>query len=143
MCYDKVLRMGIVRGSIKNSCRIQKNSLVLVSLRDFEDLVNMPTAIDIITGEVIPGDNDGSRAVTFEILVTWVTLRFIVFLEWCTRLILIFVYQIVQFLRSLFLIVFLSDPGGFQFLATGHLQTWSISLLLLCFCSVVLLVVLT
>ena len=52
MCYDKVLRMGIVRGSIKNSCRIQKGSLVLVSLRDFEEM-----KCDILY-EYLPDDID-------------------------------------------------------------------------------------
>lgn len=37
ICYDKVSRLGIVRGKIKNYCRIQKSSLVLISIRDFED----------------------------------------------------------------------------------------------------------
>lgn len=38
MCYDKVTRRATVRGSIRNSCRIQKGSLILVSLREFEEM---------------------------------------------------------------------------------------------------------
>ena len=37
ICYDKVERLGITRGKIKKSSRILLGSLVLVSLRDFED----------------------------------------------------------------------------------------------------------
>lgn len=37
ICYDKVERLGITRGKIKKSSRIVLGSLVLVSLRDFED----------------------------------------------------------------------------------------------------------
>lgn len=38
ICYDKVSRRATVRGSIRNSCRIQKGSLILVSLREFEEM---------------------------------------------------------------------------------------------------------
>ena len=37
MCYDKVQRLGIVRGAIKQKSRIVKGSLVLLSLRPYED----------------------------------------------------------------------------------------------------------
>ena len=38
ICYDKVKRMGILRGSLKKqSSKIDKNSIVLVSLREFQD----------------------------------------------------------------------------------------------------------
>jgi len=37
ICYDKVTRLGIVRGKIKNSCRMEKGSLALVSIREYED----------------------------------------------------------------------------------------------------------
>jgi translation initiation factor 1A len=36
MCYDKVKRLGILRGSLRRTARIQKNDVVLVSLRDFQ-----------------------------------------------------------------------------------------------------------
>lgn len=36
MCYDKVKRLGILRGKLKRTARIQKNEVVLVSLRDFQ-----------------------------------------------------------------------------------------------------------
>ena len=36
MCYDKVKRLGILRGSLRRTARIQKNEVVLVSLRDFQ-----------------------------------------------------------------------------------------------------------
>lgn len=37
LCYDKVSRLGIVRGTIKKSSRINKGDFILVSLRPFED----------------------------------------------------------------------------------------------------------
>jgi len=37
ICYDKVTRLGIVRGKIKNSCRMLRGSLALVSIREYED----------------------------------------------------------------------------------------------------------
>ena len=37
MCYDKVKRIGIVRGNIKRSARIAVTNVVMVSLRDFQD----------------------------------------------------------------------------------------------------------
>jgi len=37
MCYDKVTRLGLLRGSLKNKSRIDKGGLILVSLRDFQD----------------------------------------------------------------------------------------------------------
>lgn len=38
ICYDKVQRMGIIRGKLKKqSSKIGKNSCVLVSLREFQD----------------------------------------------------------------------------------------------------------
>ena len=36
-CYDKVQRLGITRGSLRNKNRLLKGSLVLLSLRDYED----------------------------------------------------------------------------------------------------------
>tara|TARA_B100000925_G_C22007208_1_gene474249 strand:+ start:1915 stop:2484 length:570 start_codon:yes stop_codon:yes gene_type:complete len=52
ICYDKVTRLGIVRGKIKNSCRMLKGSLALVSIREYED-----TKCDIIY-EYLPDDID-------------------------------------------------------------------------------------
>ena len=37
ICYDKVSRMGILRGSLKRSSRLDINNMVLVSIRDFQD----------------------------------------------------------------------------------------------------------
>ena len=37
MCYDKVTRLGLLRGSLRKSSRVEKGSLVLVSLRDYQD----------------------------------------------------------------------------------------------------------
>jgi translation initiation factor 1A len=37
ICYDKVQRLGIVRGSIKQKSRMNKGCLVLLSLRPYED----------------------------------------------------------------------------------------------------------
>ena len=37
MCYDKKKRLGILRGRLRRTVRIQKNDLVLVSLRGFQD----------------------------------------------------------------------------------------------------------
>jgi len=37
MCYDKVSRMGIVRGTIKKKTRLVSGGFVLLSMRDFED----------------------------------------------------------------------------------------------------------
>ena len=37
ICGDKVTRLGIVRGKIRNSCRLDKGSLALISIREFED----------------------------------------------------------------------------------------------------------
>lgn len=52
ICYDKVTRLGIVRGKIKNSCRMLRGSLALVSIRDYED-----AKCDIIY-EYLPDDID-------------------------------------------------------------------------------------
>ena len=37
MCYDKVKRMGIMRGRLKRRYRLDQGQLVLVGLRDFQD----------------------------------------------------------------------------------------------------------
>ena len=37
ICYDKVKRLGIMRGSLKRRIRAKKSELVLVSLRDYQD----------------------------------------------------------------------------------------------------------
>jgi translation initiation factor 1A len=37
MCYDKVTRLGLLRGSLKKNSRIDKGGLILVSLRDYQD----------------------------------------------------------------------------------------------------------
>ena len=36
-CYDKVKRMGIMRGALRRKTRAKKSDIVLVSLRDFQD----------------------------------------------------------------------------------------------------------
>ena len=36
MCYDKIKRMGRLRGTLRRTARINKNDVVLVSLRDFQ-----------------------------------------------------------------------------------------------------------
>ena len=52
ICNDKVCRLGIVRGKIRNSCRMEKGSLALVSIREFED-----TKCDILY-QYLPDDID-------------------------------------------------------------------------------------
>jgi len=37
ICYDKVPRLGILRGTLKRFARCDRGSFVLVSIRDFED----------------------------------------------------------------------------------------------------------
>lgn len=37
ICYDKVTRLGIMRGKLKRYARLDRGGFVLVSLRDFED----------------------------------------------------------------------------------------------------------
>lgn len=37
ICYDKVERLGIIRGAIKQKSRVNKGHLVLLSLRPYED----------------------------------------------------------------------------------------------------------
>ena len=37
MCYDKIKRLGILRGKLRRTSRINKSDLVLVSLRGFQD----------------------------------------------------------------------------------------------------------
>ena len=37
ICYDKVKRLGIMRGSLRRKVRAKKSDIVLVSLRDFQD----------------------------------------------------------------------------------------------------------
>ena len=37
ICYDKKKRLGILRGRLKRTSRINKGDVVLVSLRDFQD----------------------------------------------------------------------------------------------------------
>tara|TARA_B110000208_G_C11790626_1_gene437355 strand:+ start:2929 stop:3405 length:477 start_codon:yes stop_codon:yes gene_type:complete len=37
MCYDKIKRLGILRGKLRRTTRINKSDLVLVSLRGFQD----------------------------------------------------------------------------------------------------------
>ena len=37
ICYDKVSRMGILRGSLKRGPKLDINQMVLVSIRDFQD----------------------------------------------------------------------------------------------------------
>ena len=43
MCYDKKKRLGILRGRLKRTSRINKGDLVLISIRDYQD-----TKCDII-----------------------------------------------------------------------------------------------
>jgi len=43
MCYDKVKRLGILRGTLKRKVRLDKGDIVLVSKRDFQD-----SKVDII-----------------------------------------------------------------------------------------------
>ena len=37
ICYDKIKRLGILRGSLKRLSRINSGDLVLVSIREFQD----------------------------------------------------------------------------------------------------------
>tara|TARA_B110000977_G_scaffold12429_1_gene15847 strand:- start:3111 stop:3584 length:474 start_codon:yes stop_codon:yes gene_type:complete len=37
MCYDKKKRLGILRGSLRRTSRINKGALVLISIREFQD----------------------------------------------------------------------------------------------------------
>jgi len=37
ICYDKIKRLGIMRGSLRRKVRAKKSDIVLVSLRDFQD----------------------------------------------------------------------------------------------------------
>ena len=37
ICYDKVKRLGIMRGTLRRKVRAKKSDIVLVSLRDFQD----------------------------------------------------------------------------------------------------------
>lgn len=37
ICYDKVARLGILRGTLKRFARCDRGAFVLVSIRDFED----------------------------------------------------------------------------------------------------------
>uniref|UniRef100_A0A6C0B466 S1-like domain-containing protein n=1 Tax=viral metagenome TaxID=1070528 RepID=A0A6C0B466_9ZZZZ len=37
ICYDKKKRLGILRGRVKRTARINKGDLVLVSIREFQD----------------------------------------------------------------------------------------------------------
>ena len=37
ICYDKVKRLGIMRGTLRRKVRAKKSDIVLVSLRDYQD----------------------------------------------------------------------------------------------------------
>ena len=37
MCYDKIKRLGILRGKLRRTTRVNKSDLILVSLRGFQD----------------------------------------------------------------------------------------------------------
>jgi translation initiation factor 1A len=49
ICYDRVTRLGISRGTIKKKSRVDVGNLVLVSLRDFQD--NKCDIIHVFTTE--------------------------------------------------------------------------------------------
>lgn len=55
ICYDKVARLGILRGTLKRFARCDRGAFVLVSIRDFED-----SKCDIIH---IYGDEDTGKLI--------------------------------------------------------------------------------
>jgi hypothetical protein len=65
----------LVDNAVSNKDQLYRESVreakeAALGLRDYENLVSRPTSINILTGEVVPGDNDGSRDVSFRLDVS-------------------------------------------------------------------------